>query len=103
MTKAQHTPGPWELDQNGNIRMVGEVNGIERSYVFVKAYHAHGAFNSATQEANARLVASAPELLAALKLLSAHTAIWNNPCTGRDAEVHQIVSAAIAKATGQAA
>lgn len=48
-------------------------------------------------EANARLIASAPELLAALKLCAAHANFANAP-----AEAEEAVDAAIAKAEGRA-
>jgi hypothetical protein len=82
--------------------MRGEVNGIERSFVFVKAYHAHGAFNSATQEANARLVAAAPELLEALVNLRASILVHcpTNAALVVEKEI-RAASDAIAKATGQ--
>ena len=62
--EAKHTPGPWE------IRMVTNWCGIARV-----GYHPHADVCSAktkdepwteTDEANARLIAAAPDLLAAL-------------------------------------
>lgn len=38
------------------------------------------------------------EMLESLKLLYKHTAIWNNPCTGKDAEISLIVKDVIKKA-----
>lgn len=75
MTKSQHTPGPW---------LVGEL-APGKPYVFVeeereiaRLYDKRGSFPQASiagndylyggqAEANARLIASAPDLLASLK------------------------------------
>lgn len=53
---AKHTPGPWKLGPNSiDVR-----DGHEDNIVTLP-YHEHIA--SETQEANARLIAAAPELL----------------------------------------
>ena len=59
MTKAQHTPGPWMYHKqlNGSLTFFGE-NG-NRAIL--------SAARLINQEANARLIAAAPELLDALK------------------------------------
>ncbi|WP_375458853.1 hypothetical protein [uncultured Enterovirga sp.] len=60
---AAHTPGPWERDRRGQLR------GSDGNYVVVwDAGIAWGARSTVT-EANARLIAAAPELLDALLTL----------------------------------
>lgn len=77
----QHTPGPWA--QNGNL--IEGPDGETVAYVT--------AYNTMTprQKANARLIAAAPELLAALENVMA------NPTTFS----FEPIRAAIAKATGE--
>jgi hypothetical protein len=55
--KTQHTPGPWELR---GPRLVTDKNGV------IIAENISS--NEGTSEANAHLIAAAPELLEALKL-----------------------------------
>lgn len=90
MTK--HTPGPWTVVKNGNINsLVRYSDGENASYVAqcndMQLCPEHG-----TVEANARLIAAAPGLLAALQL-----------CVARDSSLkdNATVMAAIAKATGE--
>ena len=58
---AQHTPGPWKLETEGHGHLVNGADG--RTVVYL---HRSGVRNRAEIEANARLVAAAPELLEAL-------------------------------------
>lgn len=70
---SKHTPGPWRTDENDhdapyqNIRIEAEKNRTV-CIVWVDDAPDH-AFN-AEQEANARLIAAAPDLLDALKAAS---------------------------------
>lgn len=61
MIKAKHTPGPWKIDYgyNRSINFIGPC---------VPDQYAGSSWLRVT-EANARLIAAAPELLEALKLL----------------------------------
>lgn len=82
-TAASHTPGPWSLLPVGNNRRlidpgIGEVYGLGR-----------------TPDANARLIAAAPDLLAALNALAA----WADHMGGWDSPAWEQAEAAIAKAT----
>lgn len=64
---ATHTPGPWEVDDDGKqlcIRPAG--TGWLLAYVFRDSFAAQSNADWSI-EANARLIAAAPELLAALK------------------------------------
>ena len=86
-TAASPTPGPWTIRERPNTGGgfyvepgIGEVYGLGR-----------------TPEANGRLIAAAPDLLAALKALQAwaeHTGGWEALCWAQ-------ADAAIAKATGR--
>lgn len=92
---AQHTPGPWYWADNvpdapKNYRMIVDVDGFTI------------AEPSPMGEADARLIAAAPELLAALQMVNR---IWSHDQTANlapDSPV-AIVRAAIAKATGETA
>lgn len=58
MTNTKHTPGPWEVGEEGEI-LAGS-----SEFLVATAYHGRPA-----QEANARLIAAAPELLKTVKEL----------------------------------
>ena len=90
---AQHTPAPWELRQSTS------------GYWFID-YEQGGEGYTLTKlecgERDARLIAAAPDLLAALQMINR---IWSHDQTANlapDSPV-AIVRAAIAKATGGAA
>lgn len=106
---AQHTPGPWSLNtQYADI----EVRGPAESGVLVTVMAPWGiaADGPNPQPANARLIAAAPELLEALKELSAmYASTWDR--VGGDLVMmgggierfeaaHQVARDAIAKAAG---
>ena len=63
--KQTHTPGPWHVKNGSSIYASNRYIGLALSG------HLYG--NDLPQEANARLMAAAPELLEALKELSQHT------------------------------
>lgn len=79
-----HTPGPWTL--SGNI-----VNGPHYAVAIVGGIYP-------TQDANARLIAAAPELLAALKM--ARTAFVRRSNSYHSNFLDEL-NAAIAKAEGR--
>ena len=102
--ESKHTPGPWH------------VGGIADSIVYAadgfavanaNVYHnSHGPHETG---ANARLIAAAPDMLAALEAIEARiSGIWDNPAlvafgplsTNTDADCLAIARAAIAKAKG---
>lgn len=80
MTK--HSPGPWECRPSNEYGWTYEITNKEG--------------NDDTQaEANARLIAAAPDLLEALLY-------WKNECSGAEPSIsvfNQMVDAAIARAT----
>lgn len=70
----QHTPGPWTIYKTVNVmggsdgrRLVANAGGHQDNRV---ADNGNG-----ENEANARLIAAAPDLLAALKLVTSKTAV----------------------------
>ena len=93
------TPGPWETDRNnvhsGQIATIHHCIGND--WVEVRSPEATCA-SEETQEANARLIASAPELLAALQELLKFPSGQYSEDNGFDAACLK-AEAAIAKAT----
>jgi hypothetical protein len=91
-----HTPGPWWVEDSDHP--MGE--GREVYDGFGRTASVYG--DSPTAEANARLIAAAPEMLAAL--IEAYTAITymmsNDDCGGASSALDQVI-AAIAKAEGR--
>jgi len=80
MTENKHTPGPWEIGRGGEVYAAKQYQSVA-----MVCLHDEG-------EANAHLIAAAPDLLACLKLLDerGHTqATW------------ELCLRAIAKAEGQ--
>lgn len=89
-----HTPGPWHVIDGGiwvdcannkPVALISCRHGVER-------------------DANAALIAAAPDLLAALKGLMAHSHIADSAAEDKDAEDHdaeRAARAAIAKAGGR--
>ena len=89
--RAQHTPGPWEHTGQGDI--VGkEDNGYGLGYVDVCSVYLRTV--RGRTNANARLIAAAPDLLAALQSVLA-----NSLDSQGLADAHKQARAAIAKAT----
>ena len=102
-TQSKHTPGPWTAANQDT-----ETNEIPikcgKSILARVAPRPHW---DATQEANARLIAAAPELLAALKGLFEHCAmihrVWGDGSNQKEADAAIAAGkAAIAQAEGGA-
>ena len=92
---SKHTPGPWHYEQKGGGLVGIFPSGIETAVAFTR-----------NNEADARLIAAAPDLLAALRYVYEYYApmtIFDDETgdTGHD-EAMEIVRAAIAKARGEA-
>jgi hypothetical protein len=69
--KTTHTPGPWEVDGDGFV-VGGEGDAPNADFVSLRFITAltvsrHHRPDQREQDANARLMAAAPDLLAALK------------------------------------
>ena len=101
MTQAQHTPGPW---------MLTEGDRFDKEMVITTQYRLDESIGcicemdvyftgqiGIEQEANARLIAAAPELLEALQNMLGLTEASDYMALG---EIEQQARAAIAKATG---
>lgn len=86
-----HTPGPWEAerytDAAGAMPAMYRVN-------FLDVDGCHGTLTDRLEDADARLIAAAPDLLAALLKVREFVALY--PLAHRERE---IVEAAIARAT----
>lgn len=92
-----HTPGPWEIGHQAKVAVYGyEDLGGEYSHHRTCVAHCNhtGDVPAGVDEANARLIAAAPELLAACKL--ALGAFERNDCINWDS-----LARAIAKAEGR--
>jgi hypothetical protein len=84
---AQHTPGPWQVSPHSNI--------TSKSLVVAKVEQMPGNYESEKQ-ANARLIASAPDMFDALQAVC-------DAYGDRDTLLMAQVKAALAKAKGGAA
>jgi hypothetical protein len=118
MSEAQHTPGPWVADVSmvsGRVKN-SVFSGPHKNQILSTARDPYGDDN-AVAEANARLIAAAPDLLAALEDLLTfdrveRPAFRSKPmgASGSEARIQQdkmvaledAARAAIAKATGAA-
>ena len=100
MSKQQHTPGPWEWISNNTLW--GGERGTEEILNAAddrKPYGMHSAliehhWEFETAAANRRLIAAAPELLTALKLIRGHM--------DTDEYSYEVADAAIKRAEGEA-
>ena len=96
-TRPTHTPGPWDVEPKGSRHFVDGADGLTVAYL-----DRAGVRERSEIEANARLIASAPELLEALEAVLPdleHYVATHGP--GPDKRL-AIARAAIAKATGGA-
>lgn len=95
MTVTRHTPGPWHWDANEidkrsrpyvrcNVKLPGAVGNVAVAKVTGEGLE---------MTANARLIAAAPELLAACELVLSST-------VDDEEDYRPVLRAAIAKATG---
>jgi len=75
-TVKNHTPGPWEAHENGHIYAEERANAVAR--IFENYYHRDG-----EAQANARLIAAAPDMLAALERLDVYLDRFTD-CEGSD-------------------
>ena len=87
----KHTPGPWSADE---CRSGFAVYAYKSGEAVVQTEDDEGRYGTIANEANARLIAAAPELLDALRLVLAH----DGALTGAD---WTAIRAAIAKAEGE--
>jgi hypothetical protein len=97
----KHTPGPWEWAESYN----GLWNPETREEVLThQDYEGMWLSYGASQDANARLIAAAPDLLDALRGI---VALWDHHASAHGDGViyplHKAAKSAIAKATGEGA
>lgn len=94
---AEHTPGPWTIEEYGDDDAPALVihKDSESRVCFMATPGSHG--DPAKIEADAHLIAAAPDLLAALQALADADA---EDLLDGTSEVWQWASAAIAKAEG---
>ena len=89
----KHTPGPWRVQRQNPSPTTGEwmISGANPGYLAEVRDCGSG-----DVQANARLIAAAPDLLDALK-----DALCALECCGKDYPAASKAKAAIAKATGE--
>lgn len=111
---SKHTPGPWRYMPGGGHatnRIVGAgdiqkygwpepINGVSNASYSDTVCSDVGDIDLPGPAANAKLIAAAPELLAAAR--AAWNCIGELPPTQARVEVGAMLTAAIAKATGEA-
>lgn len=113
MSNQKHTPGPWITSQHGEIRPArkDQKDRKEKGWSFgyapiAKTVGDKRTTTPAINEANARLIASAPDLLASLEEVTAKLSQIHNhyhpACEGGCPTVEYIMNArkAILKANG---
>ena len=108
---SKHTPGPWGLvyyAKGAHLPIpIGEhktiavfADGPQRGDV---AYMQHGLYGDDQALATARLIAAAPDMLAALRKAVLALAHASETAPGLYVEAYEEVSAAITEATGESA
>ena len=99
--KVKHTPGPWTLTEHSGKYTPRHI--IRSKNAAIIEFASFGSVGIEQREANARLIAAAPELLEALE--QAHTLIGElliDNVLGEDViPVHDAMMAAIRKAKGE--
>ena len=94
---SKHTPGPWTPDRDPRIGMEWNIHILDqRGHAICFMAHSDGASNE-RDEANAVLVAAAPDLLEALKQIEPILTRMYGP-QAAELPPMQVVRAAIAKA-----
>ena len=98
---SKHTPGPWVVDEANTNLVARLVDGV---YEYVCAVEPSSfstrEYNNEQEEADARLIAAAPELLEALQACEARLTHLAQNSVNVVAELKQ-ARAAIAKAEGK--
>jgi hypothetical protein len=113
-----HTPGPWKALISGATRAISTTNEAPKQATICRLFTECASFKHGEPEANARLIASAPDLLSAMEsiaalepsIMSKHAEEGFRYHTDEDAyrihlaglinQARAIARAAIAKATG---
>lgn len=95
MSAAKHTPGPWRLRPSSGGRPAIIYGNDGWPVANVATYH--GRVEPGQQDANANLIAAAPELLAVAQL----TLEWLQRSGSLFPMIRRELAATVAKATGQ--
>ena len=92
--KAQHTPGPWRVEQNGRASIIICMrDGKAYSFTIAETFG-----YKEERESNARLIASAPDLLAACKRVAEWGKVHGTPeIQGILCDVHSAIEKAEAQ------
>lgn len=100
MDKQKHTPGPWKAAHNAPFRWA--IHGPRNEWIAqTDAAFDDGSSGSPDAcEANARLIAAAPDLLAVCRAVVAGTNAKNG-FVGVGSDIYMAARAAIAKAEGR--
>lgn len=100
MTHATHTPGPW-LIADLMIEALADPENSDSYYAPI--CELDEGWNDETNRANARLIAAAPELLAALEGIDEELSLWGEDTLERMNLTARLeaIRAAIAKAKGE--
>lgn len=93
-----HTPGPWKLTGGGGVSACMESETLKSGRRVSRRVACATGVSIPEVEANARLIASAPNMLAALQ---GAELIFQNSDEWRESGTHRFVRDAIAKATGE--
>lgn len=99
MTNTTHTPGPWMVHETGFYTNPFKITARGKHGAVANIPHSE-ITTTARQSANARLIAAAPDLLAALDQVDAYL----SPFDGEEdayAEIRSVIQQAIAKAKGK--
>jgi hypothetical protein len=93
----KHTPGPWMAVN----RFIGYIDGPTQQFCTIAETPKWDGESYAEADANARLIAAAPELLSVAKTLLLYVETYGGEVTKNIAAALPLYRAAIAKATGQ--
>jgi hypothetical protein len=103
---ARHTPGPWSVEDPIDHELsIVEAGKPTHEWQFIACVphggKSEGDFPRVTAEANARLIAAAPELLEVLRIYAAYDEYINGVEGDPSTDRLQKAKAAIAKAEGR--
>lgn len=95
-----HTKGPWEIERysDGLLQIVGDLKVIDDDEENVTTVVEAISYGS---EANAKLIAAAPELLEALEIAYSMAGLFNRDSDDVWVSAKNKIEAAIAKARGE--
>lgn len=69
MTTPTHTPGPWRLENHSGYRFLFKINSGAKGHPLGVTFQPIAGLSDRENEANARLIASAPDMLDALQAI----------------------------------